>query len=167
MKKKILTFNCIILMLFCQCSGVAMAITDGQKDAIIDRCDSIKDDLKKVQKDDSRVRVYLGGRYETILSKFITPLNVRLVENNLSTTGLVENQNDFAATKALFADDFVNYQKGLEDLIGLDCKKNPEEFYKKLVSVREKRKIMVQDVLKMRNLISQHIKLVKRVMERM
>lgn len=161
MHKKRLIFYCIILLAICQVfvPGVS-AVTEKQSIAVVEHCDTIKENLRKVQKEDSRVRVYLGGYYETILSKFITPLNVRLVENNLSSAGLVENQNNFAAAKALFANDFVIYQQGLEELAGMDCKQEPEKFYDKLVFVRQKRKIMVQDVLKIRSLISDHIKLV-------
>ena len=150
-------------MLACQCPVTVMAISENQKTAIVEHCDSIKEDLKKVQKDDARVRVYLGGYYETILTKFITPLNVRLVENNLSTAGLVENQNDFAVAKSLFANDFVSYQQRLEELVGMDCKKEPENFYDKLKNVREKRKTMTQDVLKIRTLISQHFRMAEKL----
>ena len=137
------------------------AISDSQKSAIEKNCETIRDDLKKVQKEDARARVYLGGYYETILTKFITPLNVRLVENNLSSAGLVENQNNFAGAKTLFSNDYITYQQGLEELVGMDCKQEPEKFYDKLTTVRQKRKIMVQDVLKMRNLISEHMRLVE------
>ena len=189
MRKKGLTFYCTILLTFCQdllrksrLLGVGLkvqiaffallaslggrfcavqAISPNQSAVIVEHCDTIKDELKKVQKEDARVRVYLGGYYETILTKFITPLNVRLVENNLSSAGLVENQNNFAGTKTLFANDFIAYQQGLEELVGLDCRQEPEKFYDKLTTVRQKRKIMVQDVLKMRNLISEHVRLVE------
>ena len=189
MRKKGLTFYCTMLLTFCQdllrksrLLGVGLkvqiaffallaslggrfcvvqAISPNQSAAIVEHCDTIKDELKKVQKEDARVRVYLGGYYETILTKFITPLNVRLVENNLSSAGLVENQNNFAGTKTLFANDFIAYQQGLEELVGLDCRQEPEKFYDKLTTVRQKRKIMVQDVLKMRNLISEHVRLVE------
>ncbi len=161
MRKKISIFYCIILMLICQGVPAVGAVTEGQSAAIVDHCDIIREDLKKVQKEDARVRVYLGGYYEMILTKFITPLNVRLVENNLSSAELVENQNDFAAAKTLFANDFVAYQQSLEELVGMDCKKEPENFYDKLAVVRQKRKVMTQDVLKIRSLISGHIKLVE------
>lgn len=162
MKKKGISFYCIILLMFCQVFAPNVgAITEVQSNAIVKHCDTIKEDLKKVQKEDARVRVYLGGYYETILMKFITPLNVRLVENNLSSASLVENQNKFAASKTTFADDFITYQQGLEELVGMDCKEKPEEFYEKLTIVRQKRKTMAQDVLKMRSLISEHIKLVE------
>ena len=84
-----------------------------------------------------------------------------MVENNLSSAGLVENQNNFAETKTLFSNDYITYQQGLEELVGMDCKQEPEKFYDKLTTVRQKRKIMVQDVLKMRNLISEHMRLVE------
>lgn len=161
MKKKRLIFYCITFMLFCQYSTGVMAITKEQSAAIEKNCDTIRDNLKKVQKEDARVRVYLGGYYETILSKFVMPLNVRLVENNLSSAGLIENQNKFAEAKTTFANDFVTYQQGLEELVGMDCKQKPDEFYDKLVVVRQKRKIMVQDVLKMRSLISEHVRLIE------
>lgn len=136
------------------------AITESQETSIKEHCDAIKDDLKNVQRMDSRTRVYFGGIYETILSKYITPLNMRLVENNLSTAEFVENQNKFAEAKNAFANDFISYQKHLEELVAMDCKKEPADFYEKLEKVREKRKVVGQDVLKIRNLITGHIKLV-------
>lgn len=138
----------------------AMAIEENQSKVIVERCDAIKEDLKKVQKEDARVRVYLGGYYETIVTKFIIPLNVRLVENNLSSAGLVENQNDFVEARTVFANDFISYQQVLEDLVGMDCKDDPSRFYDKLKITQQKRKVMSQDVLKIRSLISEHIKLV-------
>ena len=161
MVKKIMPFVCCMVLCCQWFPAKVMAITEAQNAAIVKNCDTIKEDLKKVQKEDARVRVYLGGYYEAILTKFITPLNVRLVENNLSSAELVENQNKVAKAKSTFAEDFVNYQKGLEELVGMDCKEKPEEFYDELVTVRQKRKIMVQDVLKMRSLISEHVRLVE------
>ena len=139
------------------------AISEAQESVIKDHCEAIRDDLKSVQKADSRTRVYLGGYYETVLSKFIMPLNVRLVENNLSTAEFVENQNKFADARTVFVTDFINYQQGLEELISIDCKKEPSDFYEKLRKVQQKRKIVEQDSAKIRNLISSHVKLVKQL----
>lgn len=135
------------------------AISENQKKVVGERCDAIQDVLRGVQRKDARTRVYLGEYYDAILEKFIKPLNVRLVENDLSSAELVENQNDFANTKTLFADDFVSYQQELEALVLVDCTKQPEEFVKALTKVRQKRKIVEQDVLQMRNLLSKHVKL--------
>lgn len=137
-----------------------LAITENQEKVIVSKCSEIKEQLKTLQKNDARTRVHLGGRYETILTKFMTPLNVRLLENNLSNVELVENQNDFAGAKTLFNNDYINYQQDLEELVSMDCKKEPAAFYEKLDKVRQKRKIVEQDVLKLRSLISTHVRLV-------
>ena len=136
------------------------AISEEQRAGIMDHCETIRESLKTVQKNDSRTRVFLGAHYETILSKYITPLNVKLVENNMSVSGLVENQNKIADDRTIFINDFISYQKHLEELISIDCKNEPERFYEKLEKVRQKRATMEQDVLKMRSLISEHVKLV-------
>ncbi|MDO5451545.1 MAG: hypothetical protein Q4F56_00435 [Candidatus Saccharibacteria bacterium] len=143
------------------------AISENQKNAIVDHCDLIRNSLKSTQKTDARTRVYLGGYYETILSNYIVPLNVRLVENNLSTAELVENQNKFAEVKTLFANDFVSYQQELEELVSMNCKEDPGGFYGQLDKVRQKRKAVEQDTLRIRNLISEHVKLVNQLKRKM
>ena len=157
MKRLLVVFAVFVMSLV---ALPCFAISESQERVIVDKCNEIKEQLKAVQKDDARTRVHLGGRYETILTSFMTPLNVRLLENNLSNVELVENQNDFAETKSLFNNDYINYQQGLEELVSIDCKKEPASFYEKLDRVRQKRKIVGQDALKLRNLISKHVRLV-------
>lgn len=128
------------------------AISEAQETAIVTRCDTIKDNLKVVQRLDSRARVYLGRYYETILSKFIMPLNVRLVENNLSDNDLLVNQDSFAKAQESFKADYITYQKSLEDLVAMNCKEDAESFYAKLQQTREKRKIVAEDTVKLRSL---------------
>lgn len=155
----------ILILLMCLTFGtlnfsLVEAISENQERAIVSKCSEIKEQLKAVQKDDARTRVHLGGRYETILTKFMTPLNVRLLENSLSNVELVENQNDFAETKSLFNNDYINYQQDLEELVSMDCKNESKVFYEKLDKVRQRRKIVEQDALKLRNIISKHVRLV-------
>ena len=143
------------------------AISEAQENAIVEHCSAIRSSLKDLQRADSRTRVYLGSYYDEILTNFITPLNMRLVENNLSNADLVENQNKVADTKTLFTNDFVSYQRNLEELALMDCTDNPEGFYDKLVKVRQKRKIVEQDTLRMRSLISEHVKLANQLKEKL
>ncbi|MBP5513126.1 hypothetical protein J6X73_03155 [Candidatus Saccharibacteria bacterium] len=138
-----------------------MMPTQAQIVVIQDRCDAIHEELKVLQRNDSRARVYLGRYYETILNRFITPLNVRLVENNLSSTSFINNQNDFNKARTNFMIDYVEYQKGLEDLVATDCKENPEQFYEKLVDVRTKRATVADDTARLRKLAGRHLDLVK------
>ena len=122
-------------------------ITSEQKTTIVDHCDTMKDNLKSLQRTDSRARVYLGRYYETILTDFITPLNIRLVENNISDAKLLDNQTNFAAKRSVFNYDYISYQQSLEELVNTNCKTEPEKFYEKLVITREKRKIVKKDYI--------------------
>lgn len=164
--KRIMAYLTICLVSFCLVIP-ANAISDVQVAGIKDHCETIRENLRTVQKNDSRTRVFLGAHYETILSKFITPLNVKLVENSMSVTGLVDNQNKIAENKIVFSNDFISYQKHLEELIAIDCKSEPEKFYEKLEKVRQKRATMEQDVLKLRSLISEHVKQVNDLKEKL
>ncbi len=164
MKKRGIYFYYIIILLFCPVASV-YGVSKNQEIVISDHCNAIKDDLSNLQKLDSRARVYLGRYYETILSIYMTPLNVRLVENNISNVDLIENQNKFAKYRSTFSEDFVAYQKDLEELTMIDCKLEPKVFYEKLVKVREKRKKVKQDTVELRDLISEQIVMVKKIRE--
>lgn len=129
-------------------------------------CEEIHDQLVTLQHEDSRTRVNLGRYYETILTDFIKPMNLWLVNNNLSSASLVENQNNFVARRTRFINDYIVYQKELEGLVGVDCKAEPEKFYERLSSVREKRAAVARDVVKMRELAGEQVKLVTALKEK-
>lgn len=145
----------------------AFALSEEQEKVISGECDTIHETLKSLQKVDSKVRVYLGSYYEKILNKYMIPLNSRLVENSISNTDLINNQASFKGTKELFSNDFISYQKNLEELINSDCKTNPSGFYEKLESVRSDRKKVRQDVLALESLITKHKKAVNSLMEKL
>lgn len=127
---------------------------------VSERCEEIKGILKNVQREDSKIRVYLGSYYEKILTKYVTRLNLRLVENNLSQTGLIDGQAEFATARTKFVDDFVRYQQGLEELLTMNCKDEPEKFYQELEKVREERAEVRKGVVEIENLITKHQKMV-------
>lgn len=152
-------------MLFCQYPMGANAISEGQKTAIVERCDSIKDSLKNLQKLDARTRVFFGSRFEMVISKFVTALNVRLVENGLTDAGLIDSQNELTAKKAAFSENYVSYQQGLETLVGIDCRTEPERFYEQLGLVREMRKKVAGDVTELKSLTAKSVELVRGMRE--
>ena len=158
MKKSVIF--CLALVCSFGFVGMVSAISEEQRIAIVEKCDVIRDDLKSVQRIDARARTFLGSHFETALSKFVMPLNIRLVENNLSDLDLIENQNEFATAKAGFVVDFISYQQELESLIAMNCRTEPELFYEKLKVVRDKRKIVASDVTKMKGIVTRNLKLV-------
>ena len=110
--------------------------------------------------------MYLGRYYETILNKYIVPLNMRLVENNVAEPTLVENQGQFKEMRQGFIDDYIAYQKDLEGLVGINCEENTSEFYSKLKDTRAKRQTVVQDITRLRSLIKKHVEAVTKLLEK-
>ena len=151
--KRISFIVCLVVSLVTVPVG---AISKEQAAAIIDHCVAIKDDLRDVQRADARARVYIGGKYEMILNGFVKPLNLYLVERNISRTDLVESQSLISETRGEFVNDYVDYQQGLEQLVSMDCKEDAEQFYDKLVRVRKKRSKVEQDMKKMNTVLNEY-----------
>lgn len=141
------------------------SLSKTQSDFIADNCDSIKDTLKNVQKKDSYARVYLGGHFETILSKYLKPLNHRLIENDISNAEIVSEQTLFSSAKTKFSNDFIAYQKALDGLIATDCKNSPETFYEKLADTQKARATVLTDVNELKSLILKNISSVQLLKE--
>ena len=160
--RKFAIFSALVLSLV-SVPVSAAELSSVQKTSIIDNCSAIKDSLHAVQREDSRIRVYLGRYYESILTKFVTPLNVRLVENSISDTALIANQEQFVDRRTVFISDYIVYQQALEDLVSTDCKSEPQKFYDKLVITREKRETVNQDVAKMSEVTNRQVKLVTKL----
>ncbi len=164
MKKKGITLYYIILMLFLQVASFGapvLAISEGQENAVRAHCDVIRSSLRDLQKTDSRIRVYLGRYYDNILIGLIKPLNLRLLDNDLSDISLINNQNDFNEAQVKFKSDYIEYQKSLEELVAMDCKMEPVAFYDRLVDVRKRRKIVNDDALKLREVADEQVRLVE------
>ena len=132
---------------------------------IADNCSSIRQNLKNLQRADSRARTYFGAIYETVSSKFLKPLNLRLVNNDLSNPNLSKLQSSFATERTNFSDDFVDYSKSLEDLIAIDCRLEPKQFYEKLLETREKRTSVAEDLKLWNSLMLDSVGHVKKLKE--
>lgn len=171
--KGVLAVVLVCALCFCMAGGFVLngvyadetqsEIPEEKLKLVADNCDSIKTNLRGIQKSDARARVYLGAYYEKILTKYMTALNVKLVENNTPNTDLIESQNKYAAAKTNFVEDYIVYQKMLEELLTVDCKSEPKKFYEDLVSVRKKQSVIVKDAAKLSNLLTEHKELVKKL----
>lgn len=132
------------------CVAPTAALSDIERDAISQNCSTIQQTLGQLQKIDSRTRTYLGTTYETIFNKFITPLNLRLVKNNLPTLSAL--QTEFSIEQAKFRDAYTNYMRDLEALIAIDCRLNPDGFYEQLILTRAKREDLRESTAKLTEL---------------
>ena len=57
--------------------------------------------------------------------------------------------------------DFIVYQQALEELVHVNCKSEPDRFYEKLLVARDKRKIVNRDVVRLREMTGEQVKLVE------
>lgn len=157
MKKRIIfsAFVGVLLGLFL--AYPASAISEEQKGAIVQNCASIKQSLRTLQRTDARSRSYLGSAYETILSKFIAPLNLRLININQPNANLTTIHSSIIDTRKNFITEYTTYSQALEDLVASDCYNHPEEFYDKLQDTKKKRANVSTTTTNFRNLLSEYL----------
>lgn len=129
-------------------------LTKEQAAKLSESCGTIRQNLKNLQRTDSRTRTYFGAIYETVSTKFLKPMNLRLVNNDLSSSDLIDIQTSLASARTDFSDDFITYSKSLEELIAIDCRLEPDNFYQKLLETREKRARVAADVKTINNLLT-------------
>lgn len=143
----------------------AFAFSEKQETVVSGECSTIRQTLQSVQKVDSKIRVHLGAYYEKVLNKYMIPLNSRLVENNIPNEELIKKQTTFNEKKKTFSDDYIEYQKNLEELISIDCKNSPKDFLEKLSATRELRKKVHDDIVSLKTLVDEYKESVRILME--
>ena len=136
--------------------AVAETISSEQAGAISQSCDSIRQSLRKLQKADTKTRSFLGSLYEDFITDFISPLNLRLVKNNLPSTALTELHSTFISKRQDFAKKFTLYEQSFETLLSADCQGDPNDFYTKLTETRKARTTLEQSTEALRMLLEKH-----------
>ena len=123
---------------------------------ISQNCSSIKLQLERTQKEDSRLRVNLGTQYETISTNMMQNLNLRLVRNNLANAELSIQQTSFFSERERFKADFIGYSQEMDKLMDLDCRAKPDKFYEQLKLARQKRKDVYDSTYRLKELVQKH-----------
>jgi len=142
-------------------------LNDTERGNISMNCASIQTSLKNVQRNDSKTRVILGTNYQTLLSNYISPLNIRLIKNNLPDSTLISIQSETITSRNSFTNLFVTYSQHLESLISIDCKNQPDTFYSELENVRFLRSQLEESVNKVNIALSNHLKSVNQLREKL
>lgn len=135
----------------------AVELNADQTGAIVQNCASTKQSLRTLQRTDARARSYLGAAYESLLSDYISPLNLRLINSNQPNTNLTNLHSKVLETRQEFNSRYTSYSQALEELISSDCQNHPDEFYDKLVNTRKKRAELSSTATSLRNLFSEHL----------
>lgn len=145
--------------------AIDIELSDKQSASIVNSCSTINQNLKNLQRSDARARTYFGSIYETISSKYLKPLNIRIVNNDLSNSALLKLQSDFAEARTKFSDDYIKYSKALEELISIDCRIEPRIFYQKLLDTRNRRATVAKDIRSISNLFTSIVKNTEKLKE--
>lgn len=141
------------------------AFSENQETIISGECSTIRQTLQSIQKVDSKIRTHMGTYYEKVLNKYMIPLNSRLVENNMPNNELLQIQTNFNEKKKEFSNNYIEYQKNLEELISIDCKKSPGDFLDQLTTTRTARSKVHEDVGSLKVLVNKYKELVNSLME--
>ena len=83
-------------------------------------------------------------------------LNLRLVKNGMANALLAEQQTTFMSERDRFKNDFIGYSQEFETLLNMNCKDEPQKFYKQLEIVREKRTDINSSMKRMKDIVSLH-----------
>ena len=161
----VLLLPCLMLFSTFSVPVSAVELTPEKIGLIHLNCNTAKIQLKRLQKVDSKVRVDLGSNYETILTDFMTNLNLRLVKNEIFNNDLINSQSEFSAARDRLKADFIIYSQALDDTIAMDCKSDPEKFYEKLEKTREARQKLNEDCLANDEILNRHKEYVIQLME--
>lgn len=164
--KKIIIFGALVLSLAFSFSNISFAETEVSSEKLENiamDCDSIKQTLKRIQNIDKNTRISVGRSYQSILTDFITPLNVRLVKNNKSSIELNDIQARFAEARENFNHSYISYSQEFENLLNTDCKNDSKTFYTQLEKTREKRVEVADSMKKIREIINEHTKEVRKI----
>lgn len=146
-------------------STPAEGLSEAQRGAISQNCATIRQSLEQLQKIDSKTRITLGTTYETIATKFITPLNLRLVKNNRPTLSTI--QSDFTLGQTQFRSAYTDYMREMEGLLAINCKTDPDQFYEHLLIARQRREHLRASVNEMLQLTERQAKAVRNLKEQL
>ena len=171
MRKNCSVFIAIIaiVMFFVSSFSFATVFAEGaildedQLGAISQNCATIKQSLRALQRTDARTRAYLGSAYERVLSDFITPMDLRLINVNQPNASLTTIHSDIIESRQNFVRDYTVYSQKLEELITHDCQNDPQNFYHTLTDTREKRATLEKSTEKIRRLLGDHLAAVKKL----
>ena len=128
-----------VSLFFAHAQVSAVGPSSDQLDVISSSCQTLKQNLKTIQRTDSRTRSYLGSVYQTLLTNYITPLNLSLVKHNRPSTTITRLYSDILDSRSDFVEKFTSYSQAYEELLNVDCKNDSTNFYYKLENVRKSR----------------------------
>lgn len=118
-------------------------------------CQSIQSVLSQIEKTDAALRINRGRIYNEVLDLFYA-MNSRLASNKISAPELVSITSDFDSQLADFRNDYNDYDDDLNELIVAECQDDPGDFYSQLISVRDERAKLNDEIASLDQLVDDY-----------
>ena len=152
MKKVVLYVSLVVITL---ANIVVPAGAVPSDNVIRANCQSIQSVLSQIEKTDAALRINRGRIYNEVLDLFYA-MNSRLASNKISAPELVSITSDFDSQLADFRDDYNDYDDDLNELIVAECQDDPGDFYSQLISVRDERAKLNDEIASLDQLVDDY-----------
>lgn len=161
MAKRLLTIALIMLassaMLFALPPRTnALTLTPQSLDAIRQRCVTTQSELALLHSNDTLLRVNQGQRYESLMSRLMSPMNSRLVLNRYDAGTFVAITAEYDKKLTNFRKSWVEYENRLQQTFTSNCRENPEKFYNDIQAVRLLRQTLRENVVTLNRSINEY-----------
>ncbi len=152
MKKVVLYVSLVVITL---ANIVVPAGAVPSDNVIRANCQSIQSVLSQIEKTDAALRINRGRIYNEVLDLFYA-MNSRLASNKISAPELVSITSDFDSQLADFRNDYNDYDDDLNELIVSECQDDPGDFYSQLISVRDERAKLNDEIASLDQLVDDY-----------
>lgn len=166
-RKKILTASLITIFTL---AGVSLAqvaaqenLSDRHLGQIRDNCISAQNTLTQLHTSDALLRVNRGQLYESTSTKLMTRFNTRVANNGFNNEALVSITDSYERTLDAFRASYKSYEEQLASALGIDCSKNPANFYDVVSSARTKRSQVHSDIIRLNRYITDYQEAVEKL----
>ena len=152
MKKVVLYVSLVVITL----ANIVVPAGAAPSDNVIRaNCQSIQSVLSQIEKTDAALRINRGRIYNEVLDLFYA-MNSRLASNKISAPELVSITSDFDSQLADFRNDYNDYDDDLNELIVAECQDDPGDFYSQLISVRDERAKLNDEIASLDQLVDDY-----------
>ena len=117
------------------------ALSDEDKQLISAKCSEVQRNMQRLQRTDTVSRINRGSTY-SILIRLMSSMSSRAAINTFNVPALTSSTNAVQEMRGQFAEAYTTYEIALQNLIDMPCDNKPDEFYRALVDVRQKRAII-------------------------
>jgi hypothetical protein len=134
----------------------AAPMTDEHIARIRANCTDAQAALFQLHASDAGLRVNRGQIYESISTKLMAPFNIRLVLNRIDGASLVTTAAEYERQLQAFRNQYQQYDVAMNELLHMNCAKQPVAFYDGVADTRKKRQLTYETTVELQKIIEKY-----------